>query len=268
MVQVVDKTIVDKNKYTDESYKDSPAWQQYMALLTASGQSGTLGSNAGLTTSSSYSPGGSGGGGGGGRSGGGRSGGGGRVKKPLNLAVYKRGKYNNSGLRQDAKLQADARNREAYAASNTSRRSANTRYENAIREYALNQQRDTEANEGARQSALAGMNNTALNRGMGYGQGIQSTAANMNLGYNKQLNDLLATYAMNRANALSERDSIYANMDEQDRVTLANRQALISEIFRELDDSMWSRYLGTEGLRQDEIDSENARRQALYQSLY
>lgn len=272
MAKVVGKTIYDGNVYTDTSYRNSPAWLQYEALLSSGkGTTGTLAGGSDLTTSGNYKGSDSGSGSGNKRKGsgyGGSGGGGGRVRKPLNLTVYKRGRYDNSGLRASAQTQADARNREAYAASNASRNNANTRYENAIREYDLRQGQDVSQNESKRLAEIASQNNIALNRGMGYGQGLQQTQSNTNVGYQNALNNLLATYAMERANAMAERNNIYANMDEQDRVTAANRQALVDEIFGNLDDRAWNQYMGTEGLRQQEVDSENARRQALWQALY
>lgn len=203
--------------------------------------------------------------------GGGRGGGGaGRpARRPLRLVAYRQTGYNASpALRRQAGTQADARNREGFTANQRMRNSANTRYTSAIRELALQQQMDEAKNRANAMEALSANNNMALNRGMGFGQGAMAVQGRTRLGFENALQDTLRQYAMQRDNRLDERNQIYTDMDEQDRLLRANRLALMEELFNELDDRAYGRYMSNEGLRQTETDSENARRTALYNSLY
>jgi len=214
---------------------------------------------------SAYSPSGSSGGssgssGGGYGRGGGSGGGSGGVKKaPLNLKVYHPLDYSNKGVKSRAKLQAAATNREGYTANQLNRNSAENTYESAIRGMDYQQNID-ERNLGQQHSATqAGNANTALNRGMGFGQGYQNVQVAADNANEQAVSDLLNQYLVQRNNALGDRNTVYGNMDEQDRLIRANRLATIDKLFAQYDDTAYNRYLKNEALRQASLSSANQR---------
>lgn len=200
-----------------------------------------------------------------GSGGSGSSGGSSRTRKPLDLKVYKAGKYKGKKTAtREANVLADAQLNESLSASRNSRDEAGTRYAQRMRELDLSRNRDTAENERARVSAQAQLDNTALGRGMGYGQGFTNTQASTNLGYARNLADLMDNYLMQSQNAVSDRDLILRNMDEADRLARSNRAASFIQFLTDLNNNYFNQYLGVEGLRGKEIDSANAARTARY----
>lgn len=184
-------------------------------------------------------------------------------RRSLNLKVYKRLKYNDAGVKKNAKTLSDAQLREAMAASRTGRMGTNTNYQNTMRQMELDRARGTAQNREALGTAQAQGANVALNRGMGYGSGYQNTRANVDLGYQKMLTDLYDQYAVQQANAAASRNAEMYGYDQNDYVARANQYAQYIEFLNSLDANAWNKYMGTEGLRKDEVQSENQRRSAL-----
>jgi hypothetical protein len=250
------KTVFDYNRYGNSSYKNSPAWKQYKELLTQNGVSGTLGTGGGNwgTTSGGNNSGDDGKK----KKGRGSGSGGGSGRASLNLKVYHPLDYSAKGLRARATTQANAQNREAYGASQISRNSANSMYNQNIRGLDYQQNIDNRGLDSEYRGITSGNANTALNRGMGFGQGYQNVQTAAGIGHEQATSDLLNQYLVQRQNALETRNTVYGNMDEQDRITRANRLATIDALFAQYDDTAYNRYLKNEALRQVEIQSGNA----------
>lgn len=210
--------------------------------------------------------------GGGSRRGGGGGGGGGGSGKPkngpLNLRVYHPNDYSAKGIRARATQQVNAQNREAYAASNISRNSADSMYEQNARGLDYQEGVDRRGLESEYGGVVSQNANTSLNRGMGFGQGYLNAQTSAGIAHEQTVSDLMNQYLVQRQNALQERDTVYGNMDEQDRVTRANRVSTINALFAQYEDTAYNRYLKGEALRQTENSSVNAARTAKWQARY
>lgn len=207
---------------------------------------------------------GGGGGGGGRRNGrGGYGGGGGGGRRSLNLKIYKRGRYDSSGVMRNANTLANQYINDTVNASNIGRNSARTNYGNTARELGYSQARDVAQNRANYTQAQSEGANVALNRGMGYGQGYLQTQANTNTAYQKMLEDVNNGYAMQLANALDSLNSQLYGYDQTDANARQARAAKYIEFLSSLGSDAFNQYLGVEGLRQKEIDSQNAHIAAL-----
>jgi hypothetical protein len=195
----------------------------------------------------------------------GRGGGGGGGGAPVDRRVkgveyYRAGKFKTKGLKASATKQVDAAIAEKLRQSNVSRGVLGADYQNAIAEL---QRVRNDSMAGAVKSGAEDqgrLNNSALNRGMGYGQGagtnessLLNKYADIKAGIDNKLADDTGRQAYDYNRSLGD-------LNEADRVVANNRASEIDAMYRSLYGESWDRYLAKQGINMGAVQQRNSAR--------